>query len=83
MTIRATGNGDRNLFVSYISEVPVWKSTYRIVLPKASGTPLLQGWAIIDNTVGEVGRMCHSPLCPARRNRSYRIFHNRTTRDGP
>jgi hypothetical protein len=53
MTISATGSGDRNLFVSYISEVPVWKSTYRIVLPKAPGTPFLQGWAIIDNTVGE------------------------------
>ena len=53
MTISATGNGDRNLFVSYISEVPVWKSTYRIVVPKAPGTPFLQGWAIIDNTVGE------------------------------
>jgi len=53
MTISATGSGDRNLFVSYISEVPVWKSTYRIVLPKAPGKPFLQGWAIIDNTVGE------------------------------
>ena len=53
MTISATGNGDRNLFVSYISEVPVWKSTYRIVVPKAPGKPFLQGWAIIDNTVGE------------------------------
>ncbi len=53
MTISATGSGDRELFVSYISEVPVWKSTYRIVLPKAPGTPFLQGWAIIDNTVGE------------------------------
>jgi hypothetical protein len=53
MTISATGNGDRNLFVSYISEVPVWKSTYRIVVPKAPGTPFLQGWAIVDNTVGE------------------------------
>jgi hypothetical protein len=53
MTISATGSGERDLFVSYISEVPVWKSTYRIVLPKAPGTPFLQGWAIIDNTVGE------------------------------
>jgi hypothetical protein len=53
MTISATGSGDRNLFVSYISEVPVWKSTYRIVVPKAPGTPFLQGWAIVDNTVGE------------------------------
>ncbi len=54
MTISATGSGDRDIFVSYISEVPVWKSTYRIILPtKASETPQLQGWAIVDNTVGE------------------------------
>jgi len=54
MTISATGSGDRNVFVSYISEVPVWKSTYRIILPdKADQKPLLQGWAIVDNTVGE------------------------------
>jgi Carboxypeptidase regulatory-like domain len=54
MTISTTGSGDRNLYVSYISEVPVWKTTYRIVLPaKSDKKPLLQGWAIIDNTVGE------------------------------
>jgi Carboxypeptidase regulatory-like domain len=54
MTISTTGTGDRNLYVSYISEVPIWKTTYRIVLPsKAEKKPLLQGWAIVDNTVGE------------------------------
>ncbi|HEV8075370.1 MAG TPA: carboxypeptidase regulatory-like domain-containing protein [Candidatus Acidoferrum sp.] len=54
MTLSTTGTGDRNLYVSYISEVPVWKTTYRIVLPsKPDKKPLLQGWAIIDNTVGE------------------------------
>jgi hypothetical protein len=54
MTISTTGNGDRNLYVSYISEVPLWKTTYRIVLPSKEGKkPLLQGWAIVDNTVGE------------------------------
>lgn len=48
--ISTDGTGTRNLFVSYISEVPVWKATYRVVLgPK----PLLQGWAIVDNTVGQ------------------------------
>lgn len=52
MTISTAGDGDRDLLVSYISEVPVWKSTYRIVVPK-DGKPLLQGWAIVDNTVGE------------------------------
>ncbi|HEY6350864.1 MAG TPA: carboxypeptidase regulatory-like domain-containing protein [Candidatus Angelobacter sp.] len=54
MTISTSGIGDRSVFVSYISEVPVWKSTYRILLPaKADSKPLLQGWAIVDNTVGE------------------------------
>ena len=52
MTISTAGDGDRQLLVSYISEVPVWKSTYRIVIP-SDGKPLLQGWAIVDNTVGE------------------------------
>ena len=52
MTISTAGDGERNLLVSYISEVPVWKSTYRIVIP-SEGKPLLQGWAIVDNTVGE------------------------------
>ena len=52
MTISTAGDGERSLLVSYISEVPVWKSTYRIVIPN-EGKPLLQGWAIVDNTVGE------------------------------
>ena len=54
MTISASGSGERNVFVSYISEVPVWKSTYRIILPQKPGEkPLVQGWAIVDNTIGE------------------------------
>lgn len=52
MVIATSGSGDRPLFVSYISEVPVWKSTYRLVL-SSKRQPLLQGWAIVDNTVGE------------------------------
>jgi hypothetical protein len=54
MAISTTGAGERNLYVSYISEVPMWKTTYRIVLPsKPEKKPLLQGWAIVDNTIGE------------------------------
>ncbi len=63
MTITATGDGDRNVFVSYISEVPIWKSTYRIILSeKYPGKPLLQGWAIIDNTIGEDWKDVHLSL---------------------
>jgi hypothetical protein len=54
MSIATAGTGERQLYVSYISEVPIWKSTYRLVLPaKAGDRPLLQGWAIVDNTIGE------------------------------
>jgi len=54
IVVSTAGSGERSLYVSYISEVPVWKTTYRIVLgSKAGQSPLLQGWAIVDNTVGE------------------------------
>jgi hypothetical protein len=54
MVISAVGEGERQVFVSYISEVPVWKSTYRILLPDKPGEKaLIQGWAVVDNTIGE------------------------------
>jgi hypothetical protein len=57
LTISTTGQGQRDLFVSYVSEVPVWKSTYRLVLGGGEAgkpaAPVLQGWAIVDNTIGE------------------------------
>jgi len=50
------GAGERQLRVSYISEVPVWKSTYRIVFPRmANGNATMQGWAVVDNTVARTG----------------------------
>jgi len=54
MSFTVTGPSDRDIFVSYISEVPIWKSTYRILFSDKPGEkPLLQGWAIVDNTIGE------------------------------
>ena len=53
LTLDALGQGQRELRVSYISEVPVWKSTYRMVFPReANGSATVQGWAVVDNTVG-------------------------------
>jgi hypothetical protein len=58
LTLSAQGTGARDIRVSYISEVPVWKSTYRIVFSGSSQssaepeTATLQGWAVVDNTVG-------------------------------
>jgi hypothetical protein len=52
LTIAATGQGERELFVSYVVEAPIWKATYRIVLdPKLK--PFLQGWALINNVQDE------------------------------
>ncbi len=53
LTLNAMGSGARTLRVSYISEVPVWKATYRIVFPReANDKAIVQGWAVVDNTVG-------------------------------
>jgi len=53
LTLDALGSGSRQLRVSYISEVPVWKATYRMVFPRESnGNATVQGWAVVDNTVG-------------------------------
>ncbi|HKN22508.1 MAG TPA: DUF4139 domain-containing protein [Terracidiphilus sp.] len=53
LTLEDRGQGERQLQVSYISEVPVWKSTYRIVFPRdPDGNATVQGWAVVDNTVG-------------------------------
>lgn len=54
LSVATVGTGARDLFVSYVSEVPVWKTTYRLVIPPEAGrTPFLQGWAVVDNTLGE------------------------------
>ena len=49
-TLRITfsGDGDREVRVGYVREMPVWKSTYRLVVDDG-GTGQLQGWAILDN----------------------------------
>jgi hypothetical protein len=53
LTLDSLGQGQREVRVSYISEVPVWKSTYRLVFPRTpNGSATVQGWAVVDNTVG-------------------------------
>lgn len=49
LRIQTLGAGERQLYVSYTSESPIWKTTYRIVIDP-NRKPLLQGWAIVDNT---------------------------------
>ncbi len=51
--IRLAGKRSHDLAVSYVVAAPMWKPTYRVVLPEGKGKALLQGWAIVDNTSGE------------------------------
>ncbi len=39
----------RRVVAAYIHEMPVWKTSYRLVLAE-SGEPNLRGWAIVENT---------------------------------
>ena len=52
LSVLTAGEGERELFVSYVLEAPVWKTSYRILLDEEE-PPLLQGWAVVDNTGDE------------------------------
>src|SRR5205823_15049400 len=57
------GTGAREVAVAYVNEMPVWKTSYRLVLPdqpegkkdpkEQGGQPTNQGWAIVENTTDE------------------------------
>jgi len=50
--IDSTDAKEREIVASYMIPAPVWKSSYRLIFG-ASGQPVLEGWAIVDNTTGE------------------------------
>ncbi len=52
VTISFAGDGAREVKAGYLQEMPVWKTTYRLVLEKGA-KPYLQGWAIVENTTEE------------------------------
>ncbi|HWC95725.1 MAG TPA: DUF4139 domain-containing protein [Candidatus Sulfopaludibacter sp.] len=43
---------EREVRASYMVPAPVWKSSYRLIFG-ASGQPVLEGWAIVDNTTAD------------------------------
>ena len=51
--VRLTGKKTHNLLLSYVVDAPMWKPTYRVVLPEDGKESLLQGWAVVDNISGE------------------------------
>jgi hypothetical protein len=50
--IDSSDSGTRRLQASYMIPTPVWKSSYRLIF-KDEGEPMLEGWAIVDNTSAE------------------------------
>ncbi|MGH7130358.1 MAG: hypothetical protein ACREJO_00215 [Phycisphaerales bacterium] len=58
--IALAGQAARDVIVAYVHETPVWKTSYRLVLPEsfdakpeakeAKPQGVMQGWAIVENT---------------------------------
>jgi len=47
---------ERNIFVSYIRESPIWKTSYRLIMSKQQELEqkcLLSGWSLIENTTNQ------------------------------
>ncbi len=62
--LRLRGQGTRRVLVGYLTEMPLWKMTYRLVI--GEGEPLLQGWAIVENTTDEDWRNVRVELVSGR-----------------
>ncbi|MBI4957214.1 MAG: OmpA family protein [Myxococcales bacterium] len=46
--------GHHRLKISYVTESPAWKPTYRVILGAEGKEPArIQGWAVVDNVSGE------------------------------
>ena len=49
-------NIERNIFVSYIREAPIWKTSYRLIMSKKQAMEqkcLISGWGLIENTTNQ------------------------------
>jgi hypothetical protein len=53
VTLHSDGTGHRTVRVGYVAVAPLWKASYRLVLPAKNGDPArLQGWAVLENQSG-------------------------------
>lgn len=82
MTVQIDQPGVHEVVLTYITEAPAWKPSYRVVLE--DGKVKVQGWAIVDNTSGEswrdvkVGVGSSSALSFRYDLRSVRLVHRET-----
>lgn len=48
--LRFEGTGERRVRIGYVVEAPVWKTSYRLILPDGDeGEGRIQGWAVVNN----------------------------------
>ena len=53
LTLRVKGTGKRVVAAGYVAGAPLWKATYRLVLPSGTETKArMQGWATLENQSG-------------------------------
>lgn len=52
LSLDILGEGTRDIALSYVVAAPVWKTSYRLVLPKDGRRAKLQGWAVVENLTG-------------------------------
>ena len=52
ISINLGGQGERNAGFSHVVSAPVWKTAYRLVLPKEGEKARLQGWGVLENFTG-------------------------------
>ncbi|HEV7268828.1 MAG TPA: DUF4139 domain-containing protein [Falsiroseomonas sp.] len=51
--IRLSGaQAPRNVSVGYVAAAPLWKPSWRLVVPPGAGEARLQGWAVVENRSG-------------------------------
>jgi hypothetical protein len=55
LTLTIHGGGKRQVRVGYVVAMPLWKASYRVLLPSdaQAGTARLQGWAVLENFSGQ------------------------------
>jgi hypothetical protein len=55
LSIQLDGTGARKVRVGFVAGAPLWKATYRAMLPAdpQAKTARLQGWAVLENESGE------------------------------
>ena len=68
VTLNFQGNGRRTVRVGYVTEAPIWKTSYRLSVDREGDKDkvFLQGWAIVENTTDEDWNNVHLGLISGR-----------------